>query len=283
MELVFYESPKKSSYGERNKECKRMHERIRTLRSLEPVNSGRTSYLAILEAAAGLFSQFAAEDITLRDILVISGVSNQSLYNYFPSGRDDIALVLYDRFQGAMAEDFSGHIRSIKWGGADDDAEIIAYFSACLAKSVFGLLKTSRTLQSNLYSYLRAHNLLGIASHSDELEAALMQAFNLPIGHRFVNEELPRVVRVSVHTIRGIADLGLMDPAFSLDKLESNARKLGRALLRTGLRDLDSPSGSHGLAADSAGPGAIQGASLSPAKKQDILERIMKRKRSGSA
>ena len=152
MELVFYESPKKSFYGERNKECKRMHERIRTLRSLEPVNSGRTSYLAILEAAAGLFSQFAAEDITLRDILVISGVSNQSLYNYFPGGRDDIALVLYDRFQGAMAEDFSGHIRSIKWGGPEDDAETIAYLSACLAKSVFGLLKTSCTLQSNLYS-----------------------------------------------------------------------------------------------------------------------------------
>jgi len=260
-----------------------MHERIRTLRSLEPVNSGRTSYLAILEAAAGLFSQFAAEDITLRDILDISGVSNQSLYNYFPSGRDDIALVLYDRFQRTMAEDFSGHIRSIKWDLMEDDAEIVAYFSACLAKSVFGFLKASRPLQSNLYSYLKIHNLLGIASHSDELEAALMQAFNLPIGHRFVVEELPRVIRVSVHTVRGTADLGLMDRTFSLDKLESNARKLGRALLRTGLRDLDSPSGSHDLAADATRPVWILGAPLSPTKRQGILERIRKRRQSGSA
>jgi len=41
----------------------------------------------------------------------------------------------------------------------EDDAEIVAYFSACLAKSVFGFLKASRPLQSNLYSYLKIHNL----------------------------------------------------------------------------------------------------------------------------
>ncbi|MCM2250201.1 MAG: TetR/AcrR family transcriptional regulator, partial [Geothrix sp.] len=87
-----------------------MDERIRTLRTLEPKNSGRGSYLAILEAAAGLFGQFPARDITLRDILSIAGVSNQTLYNYFPGGRDDIALSLFDRFQRTMVEDFNENI-----------------------------------------------------------------------------------------------------------------------------------------------------------------------------
>jgi len=260
-----------------------MHERIKTLRSLEPIKSGRASYFAILEAAAGLFGQFSAGDIALRDILAISGVSNQTLYNYFPNGRDDIAITLYDRFQRTMVEDLNAHIRSTKVDDSEDDAAIVARLSAYLARAVFGFLKSTRPLQATLYDYLRAHNLLSLASHSDELEAALMQAFNLPIGNRFAPAELPRIVRLSVHAVRGIADLGLMDPDISLDELESNARKVGRTLLRTGLRSQDRPSGSHRFETHPTGPVAILGASISPNKKQGILDRILKRKRAGMA
>jgi hypothetical protein len=56
-----------------------------------------------------------------------------------------------------------------------------------------------------------------------------------------------------------------------------------RALLKTGLQDQDAPSGSHGFLDIATGPVAILGASLSPAKKQGILDRILKRKRPGLA
>lgn len=259
-----------------------MDERIRGLRKLEPVNSGRISYLAILEASAGLFSQFPVEDITLREILATSGVSNQTLYNYFPNGRDDIAIILYDRFQRTMVEDFHRHSRSMEWNDTASDAAIIAQLSACLARSVFGFLGTSRPLQAALHAYLRGQNLLCLANHSKELEAALMHVCGQPFGLRFSPAELPRVVQLSVHCVRGIAALGLMEPSFSLDQLESSARKVGRTLLRTGLRDVDWPSEGQGIRAYSVGPTAILGASLSPNKKQGILDRILKRKRTGS-
>ncbi|MCE1204625.1 MAG: TetR/AcrR family transcriptional regulator [Holophagaceae bacterium] len=260
-----------------------MHERIRALRKLEPVNSGRTSYLAILEAAAGLFSQFPAEDITLRDILAISGVSNQTLYNYFPNGRDDIAIMLFDRYQRTLVEDFNGRSQSIEWDAAASDAAIIAQISACLARSVFGFLRTTQSLQIAVHGYLRGHNLLCLASHFEELEAALLQVLSQPLRQRFAVAELPRVVRLSVHSVRGIADHALTDATFSLDHLESCARKVCRALLRTGLRDLDRPSESHGIQAYPTGSTAILGAPLSPIKRQGILDRILKRKRPGSA
>ena len=128
-----------------------MDGRIKLLRSLEPSNSGRTSYLAVLESAAGLFAQFPAKDITLRDILSISGVSNQTLYNYFPSGRDDIAIALYDRFQRTIVENFNNNIQSIKPESVQEDPEMVACLSAGLASAVFGFLKETYCLQSTLF------------------------------------------------------------------------------------------------------------------------------------
>lgn len=256
-----------------------MDERVKILRSLEPVNSGRKSYMAILEASAGLFGQFSAHDITLRDILSISGVSNQTLYNYFPNGRDDIAIALYDRFQRTITEDFKNNIQAIKLHEMYENSAIVKSISACLARAVFGFLKSTITLQSTLFDYLKAHNLLCVANHVDELEEAMFEALSLPLGHRFSKDELPRLARLSVHIARGIADQAMANKAFSLDALESNARKLIRTLLRTGLQDQDGPSGSHAFLEYAAGSVAILGAPLSPTKKQGILDRILKRKR----
>jgi AcrR family transcriptional regulator len=256
-----------------------MDERVRTLRSLEPSHAGRTSYLAILETAAGLFAQFPAQDITLRDILSLSGVSNQTLYNYFPNGRDDIAIALYDHFQRTMVEDFNSNIRSVNLDGNQEETTTIIYLSACLARAAFGFLKKTYALQSTLFEYLRFHNLALIANHTEELEEALMRELTLQGGSRFSKKELPRIVRLSVHTVRGIADNAMGNKEFSIDKLESNARKLVRALLGTGLQSQDGPSGSHEFRSDAAGPFAIVGAPISSSKKQGILERILKRKR----
>jgi AcrR family transcriptional regulator len=256
-----------------------MDERLRTLRSLEPSNSGRTSYLAILETAAGLFAQFPAQDITLRDILSLSGVSNQTLYNYFPSGRDDIAIALYDRFQRTMVDDFNNHIQSVNLSKNQEEATLIPFLSASLARAVFGFLKESYALQSTLFEYLRIHNLALIASHAEELEEALMRELTLHGGSRFSKAELPRIVRLSVHTARGIADDAMVNKDFSIDELESNARKLIRSLLATGLQSQDGPSGSHEFRSDATGPFAIVGAPISSSKKQGILERILKRQR----
>jgi AcrR family transcriptional regulator len=258
-----------------------MDERIRTLRSLEPSNSGHASYLAILETAAGLFAQFPAQDITLRDILSLSGVSNQTLYNYFPSGRDDIAIALYDRFQRTMVEDFNNNIRSVNLDENQKEATLIISISASLARAVFGFLKETYALQSTVFGYLRLHNLALVASHMDELEEAMMQVLGLHGGMRFSKAELPRIVRLSVHTVRGIADKAMMNKDFSIDELESNARKVVRSLLRTGLQRQDGPSGSHEFRSDATGPFAIVGAPISSSKKQGIMERILKRKRRG--
>jgi AcrR family transcriptional regulator len=276
---MFYKRDEKPSYCELKSENKRMDERIKRLRSLEPSNAGRASYLAILETAAGLFAQFPARDITLRDILSISGVSNQTLYNYFPSGRDDIAIALYDRFQRTMVDHFNTNIRSINPDEVQEDAEMVARLSACLASAVFGFLKETYCLQATLYDYLRSHNLVFIASHAEELEAALAQELTLRFGNRFAKAERPRIVRVCVHTVRGMADDAMTNGDFAIDDLESSARKVVRSLLATGFPNQDGPSGNHGFLADVTGPFAIVGAPISPSKKQGILDRILKRKR----
>lgn len=256
-----------------------MDPRIKMLRNLEPSNSGLASYQAILEAAAGLFGEFPAQDITLRDILAISGASNQTLYNYFPNGRDDIAIALYDRFQRTMADDFNGHMRSISFAEIKDDSAIIACLSACLARSVFGFLKESYALQSSLLDYLKSHHLVFIASHAEELEEALNQAILLAFKGRFSNGERLRLVRLSVHAVRGMADNAMMNKDFPIDELESDSRKMLRSLLQTGLLGQDKASGSHAFQPYATGPIAILGAPIGPLKRQGILERILKRKR----
>lgn len=276
---MFYKLNEKPSYCELKLERTRMDERIKRLRSLEPSNSGRSSYLAILETAAGLFAQFPARDITLRDILSISGVGNQTLYNYFPSGRDDIAIALYDRFQRTMVDHFNNNIRLINPEMIQEDPKMVACLSAGLASAVFGFLRETYCLQSRLFEYLRLHNLVSIASHTEELEAALAQELSLRFGTRFAKTELPRIVRVCVHAVRGMADDAMMNGDFAIDDLESSARKVVRSLLATGFPNHDEPSGSHGFQADVTGPFAIVGAPISPAKKQGILDRILKRKR----
>jgi AcrR family transcriptional regulator len=257
-----------------------MDERIRTLRTLEPKNSGRGSYLAILEAAAGLFGQFPARDITLRDILSIAGVSNQTLYNYFPGGRDDIALSLFDRFQRTMVEDFNENISSINLSNKEEDY-VVNHLSASLVRAVFLFLRQSYAFQSNLYEYLKAHNLVGMATHIGELEEAVARELVAHLGSRLSKAELPRVSRLSVSVVRSIADQALMNEDFDLGVLESNARMLTRSLIRTGLKKQEGPSGPHEFRAYTPAPIAIVGAPISPAKRQGILDRILKRKGRG--
>lgn len=256
-----------------------MDARVKLLRSLEPSNSGRASYLAILETAAGLFAQFPARDIALRDILSASGVSNQTLYNYFPNGRDDIAIALYDRFQRTIVDNFISNTRSINPEEIQEEPQMVAYLSAGLASAVFGFLKETYCLQSTLFEYLRSHNLVFIASHAEELEEALAREITQRFGNRFVKADLPRIVRVCVRTVRGMADDAMTNGDFAIDELESSARKVVRSLLQTGFQYQDGPSGSHGFLADVNGPFAILGAPISSSKKRGIMERILKRKR----
>ena len=258
-----------------------MDERVTSLRSLEPKNSGRASYLAILEAAAGLFGQFPAEDITLTDILGTAGVSNQTLYNYFPNGRDDVAVALYDRYQATMVEDFNHQIQFIEVDSSQGDSCLVHRLSACLARAVFGFLSESRPIQATLVEYLRQHNLLMTATHTGELEAALVRALATHLGDRMRREELPRVARLSVCIVREVGRAALRDGAFAIDQLESNARKMVRTLLATGLKEQDDPSGFHAFHSYTPAPMAILGAPISPAKRQGILERILKRKGRG--
>lgn len=256
-----------------------MDQRVKTLRGLEPKKSGRASYTAILEAAAGLFGQFPAKDITLSDVLSISGVSNQTLYNYFPNGRDDIALALYDRYQLTMVVDFNNHIRSFVPAPPPNDSEIIDQISACLARATFGFLRESREIQSTLVEYLQDHNLLMVATHMEELDAALAEALALHLGEHLSTGALPRIVRLAVGVVREIGLSALRHRTFDIDELESNARRMVRTLLSTGLKEQDRPSGFHVFHPHPPAPMAVLGVPISPAKKQSIRDRILKRKR----
>src|ERR1035438_136023 len=255
-----------------------MDDQIRFLRGLEPRNAGQASYAAILKAAAGLFQQFPADAVTLRDILTLSGVSNQTLYNYFPAGRDDVAIVLFDHFQRDVVIAFDSHNRAIAWDALSDTAAITRVLSASLARAAIGNLKESLHLQATVFAYLKAHRLGSPATHTHGLEEALGQQILLCYGSRFSRQELPEVVRLSVRVVSDIAEVAMTHPEFPIEGLESRARKLLRPLLQSGLKGEGSISGNHELFADFPAPAAIAGAPISPSRRQTILTRIMKRK-----
>jgi AcrR family transcriptional regulator len=255
-----------------------MNERIQSLRSLEPKKTGSASYRAILEAAAGLFQQFPAEAIALRDILSISGVSNQTLYNYFPAGRDDVALVLFDHFQRAMVLDFANNNRALEWGALAGKAGTTRALSASFARASFSYLKANHLTLSALLDYLNRHNLTAVATHSLELEEALRQEMLLRYGSRVSPLKVPLIARLSVRVVREVVEVAMAHPEFPLGAMESNARKLLRTLLPLALKGDDSESGEHRFLAYAPPPLAIKGASISPSRKQAILSRMLKRK-----
>lgn len=256
-----------------------MRERINTLRSLEPQNSGQASYAAILESAAGLFRQFPADAITLRDILTISGVSNQTLYNYFPAGRDDIVIVLQDRFQRSITADFKKYNLTIALDPPKEGIEVVGAMSATLARAAFGHLAEHFHLQATVLDYLKIHALDASTAQSQDLEEALEQELRQRYGRHFAPRELPRVVRLCVQLVRTLAEEAMTHPDHPIDGAESNARKLLRVLLQTALNDDDPTSGKYKLPPYTPAPTAIAGASLSAAKKETILNRLLKKKR----
>jgi AcrR family transcriptional regulator len=255
-----------------------MNERITFLRALEPRNAGLASYQAILETAAGLFQQFPADAITLRDILSVSGVSNQTLYNYFPAGRDDVAIILWDRFRRAVATDFTRTCEGLDWSCRTETPEVTQALGASLARAAFGPLAETYPVQSALFHYLRKHRLGATTGPFLELEEALGREILLRYGGRFSKRKLPLLVRLCAYSVLNTAEMGLAHPEFPLDALESQARKLVRTLLTSGVKGDGQASGSHGFPAYVPPPDAIVGAAISPAKRQTILARMFKRR-----
>lgn len=255
-----------------------MDDRIALLRALEPRNSGSASYQAILEAAAGLFQQVPADAITLRDILSIAGVSNQTLYNYFPAGRDDVALVLQDRYRKAVLRDFSRNCRTLDWNSLAGTSEVTRALSAALARAIFAPLAENPQRQLSLHQYLTAHRLGAMTSPFPQLEEALAQEILARYGHAFPKQNLSRVVRLSVRSVLSAAEEALSPPQVPLESMESSARKLVRTLLEAGFAGDDPPSGSHGLLPCPPLSDGIVGAPISPAKRETILARMFKRK-----
>jgi AcrR family transcriptional regulator len=275
---MFQKSPEKPAYLENKRVGMPMNERVETLRDLEPKNAGRGSYLAVLEAAAGLFGQFPVRDTTLRDILSISGVSNQTLYNYFPSGRDDVVITLYDRYQRTMVEGFNKQISSINFNETNDSSTVINKISACLGRAIFGLLREEYPLQSALFEYLMDQHLLSLATHTVELEKALARVLAQHLGDRLPHMELTRLARLCVRIVRELGNNALEDRSLGIDRLESNARLLVRTLLSSGLQEHGGDSGDYGLCFQGPADSTIVGAPISPTKKRSILERILKRR-----
>ncbi len=256
-----------------------MDERMRLLRGLEPKHAGQASYTAILEAAAGLFRQFPADAIALRDILALSGVGNQTLYNYFPAGRDDVAIALFDRLRRADERAFRHHVQTVAWDSLTEAEDITMALSAALARATVGNLKGSLQLHATVNAYLKAHRLGSLATPVEGLEEALRQEILLRYGSRFSERALAPVVHLSLHVVHGVADVAMAHPACPLGDLESMARKLLRPILQSGLRRETPVSGDHPFAADAPAPVAITGAPVGPSRREAILARIFKRQR----
>jgi AcrR family transcriptional regulator len=255
-----------------------MHERIAFLRGLEPRRAGLASYYAILEAAAGLFQQFPSNAIALRDILSLSGVSNQTLYNYFPAGRNDVALVLHDRFRRSVVADFSRHCRAVDWSALPDAQDTAQTLSDSLAQTTFSCLSQDFRLQSALFHYLQAHRLVSPPSHFRELEDALAQQIALRYGERFQQQRVALTASLSVACLVCTVEVALGNPEFPLDILEASARKLVGTLLLAGIHENGHALGNH--PAPLYPPSvAVVGAPISPLKRQVLLARMFKRKR----
>jgi len=255
-----------------------MDERIRFLRSLEPKNAGRGSYLAILEAAAGLFRQFPADAITLRDILALSGVSNQTLYNYFPAGRDDVAIALFDRLRCADEQAFRSHIQTLPWDSLTEAEAITQALAASLARATLGNLKENFQLQSTVSAYLKAHRLRTQTVHAEGLDRALQEELLTRYGDRFSKRAAAPAAQLSLHVLRGITEVAMAYPVGSLGNLESMTRKLLRPILQAGLMREGPVSGIHPISADAPPPVAIAGAPVNSSSRQAILARIFRRR-----
>lgn len=257
-----------------------MNERVATLRELEPKHAGRSSYQAILETTAGLFHQFPAVDIALRDILSTSGVGNQTLYNYFPNGRDDIALVLQDRYLQAAVHAFHDLVEAADWASHQEGSAPLKLLSACLTKAVFTPINAQFVFHTSLHGYLKTHALLDLANHTDELAEAFQAEVARRLGRRIHAAELPRVAHQCAHLVRELADLAIERPDYVLEVLESNARLVVRSLLQTILKDQEIATAGIPIHAKSASGPSTPQAPISSQKRQSIFNRMLKRKKS---
>lgn len=253
-----------------------MHERIKALRGLEPRHAGKASYQAILETAAGLFDQFSPLDLALRDIITASGVGNQTVYNYFPEGRDDIALVLRDRYLLAVQRDFRALIGSMGWPEAASPEEVTRLLCGCLTLAIFTPLKEQFSFHVSLQEYLRAHGLLAIANHTDSLAESFHQELAHRHGNAIASRDQARIAHLCVHVSLELAQLGLHCPDYPMDGLEANARLLSRTLLHSVMKDQHPASVGIALMAET--PTGMPIAPISPQKRQSIFERITRRK-----
>ena len=254
-----------------------LNERIHLLQELEPKSSGQASYTAILETAVGLFQQFPADAFTLRDILTISGVSNQTLYNYFPAGRDDIAIALFDRTRREMVAAFHHQNQSTSWTSLPTPTDISRALSASLTSATLGVLRQNWPLHGSVFAYLKEHAPAFLATHHQEFEEALHQEARLRYGHLASAEQLPQISRLCIRVLREVTEEALAQPAMTLDTLASSTRKVLRVLLESGTRSEEAPSGSHGLPPPRPSAASIVGAAIKPSHQQAILSRMRKR------
>ncbi len=255
-----------------------MHDRIISLRALEPKQAGRNSYRAILEAASGLFSQFPAVDVALRDILGTAGVANQTLYNYFPAGRDDIALVLKDRYDLDVLNEFERLLGSSDWDGGPGATQAATVLGASLAGAAFGRLRQDPFFATSLHGYLEAHALAAIAAGREDLQEALLREAQSRCPGMFLREELPRICHLCVHLTREMARISTEHPEYPLDRMESNARLMVRSLLQTAVREWTTSSAGFKAFRSAESPSAVPPARISEQKRESILNRILKRK-----
>jgi AcrR family transcriptional regulator len=256
-----------------------MNERVAFLRRLEPKSSSLGSYQAILEAAAGLFNQFPAEDIALRDILSASGVANQTLYNHFPNGRDDIAIVLQDRYQQVIVHSFNRLAEASDWSECQDAAATSRILAACLAGAAFDYLHQNFGYLASLRRYLLAHGLLSAAIDSAELEQEFQREVQLRQADRISRPDLPRVTRISVRITLEMVAIALDNPQFPLDDLVSSTRVLLRNLLQTAVKEKDAASAGFHLHCAAPSSIAVPPARISGAAKETIFSRILRRNR----
>lgn len=221
-----------------------MH-RLQELLRLEPKkDAGKASYKALLEATESLFVSKGIQNVAIADIVKKAGVGNQTLYNYFPKAKSDLALMLYYYRRRRVKHAIRGAVNHlgillqlpILQGRAP--IQIPAYFAARLIiHAMFKVWREKPELDRELLLFMPEHSSPCMTLQSelamDDVARAVSIVTNLAPSDM-------RVVRLSIMItfgIKGIMDYAHMrytpDMLVSQDAEESFARMVGVMLAHT--------------------------------------------------
>ena len=175
--------------------------RIDELYALLPKReAGKASYAAILEAAELVFAGAGIESVKITDVIKKAGVGIQTLYGYFPNGKDDLVLMLWNyrdrRIKHALrnAANQMAALRQLPELMGEEVIDIPPFLLAqIVVTGVLNILREKPALDASLRTHIISHNLVPVGETRTEIlvtevEALLRAATHPVISDRQIKE-----------------------------------------------------------------------------------------------